>query len=66
MVEMNELIRICPKCGSINLRQNPPVWDQKPTDVVQAKCMMCNHQGRDFPLIKKTVVKQFREKLAKK
>lgn len=66
MVEMSELIRICPKCGSINLRQNPAVWDQRPEDIVQAKCMMCSHQGRDFPLIKKTIVKQFREKLSKK
>ena len=66
MAQINDAIRICPRCGSVNLRQNPPIWEQKQNEVVVCKCMTCSYQGRDFPLIKKAQVKQFRDKLKNK
>lgn len=71
MVEINnkakeDTIMICPKCGSVNLKQTPKIWEQKPGEVVVAECMLCSYKGRDFPVIKKTTVNLFRQKLNKR
>ena len=70
MAEMNDMlktdsIRVCPKCGSVNLSQKPKPWDMKPVDTVVSTCMLCGHKGPAFPIIKKTVVRQFRKNLKK-
>jgi hypothetical protein len=62
----DDKIRICPKCGAVNLKQTPKPWEAKPGDTIISQCMLCNHRGTDFPIIKKTVVKQFRDNLKKK
>ena len=62
----NDLIRICPKCGSVNLKQTPKPWEQKSGDVIRCECMLCGYKGMDFPSIKKTTVQLFRQKIKKK
>ncbi|MBI2670374.1 hypothetical protein HYX18_00110 [Candidatus Woesearchaeota archaeon] len=62
----DDLIRVCPKCGSITLKQTPKPWEQKPGEAVRTECMLCSYKGVDFPVIKKTTVQLFRQKLKKK
>ena len=65
-LKSNQGTIICPKCGAVNLKQTPKPWEAKPGDTIISQCMLCNHKGADFPIIKKTVVKQFRDNLKKK
>lgn len=53
-------IKICPKCGSTNIKIPPAGLDIKMT--IQDYCVNCNYRGI-FPLIDKKDIKKFEKKI---
>jgi len=56
----SDSVRICPRCGSINIKSNPLPWKAKPEDVVLFECLACQNRAKEFPIIKKNNIRSFR------
>jgi len=55
-------VKICPKCGSTNIRIPPAGMDVKMT--IRDYCEDCGNRG-NFPEIKEFEIKKFRKELGK-
>lgn len=53
-------VRICDRCGSINIQSNPPPSKVKEGDIVMYECLACRSKSQKFPIIKKNNVRSFR------
>jgi len=59
-MNIEEYVKICPKCGSTNIKIPPAGLDIKMT--VKDYCEDCKNMG-NFPEIKKSEIKKFRKNL---
>ena len=55
-------LKICPKCGSVNVKIPPAGMDVKMT--IRDYCEDCGNRG-NFPEVKKSEIENFRKKLRK-
>lgn len=53
-------VRICDRCGSINILSNPPPSKAKEGDIIIYECMSCKIKSQSFPIIKKNNIRTFR------